>query len=167
MPKSREKYKRAEFVEERLASAASDEAEIFAEAQSTYTLIERSTTAAKQSLKKSFKTQRTGDVVFDLGELSRCEFFPTRADGRIVAKAAEEELDFNEGEAHFAGKANEQDAIEGVRGIATLAAGAVRWSEQAEFLVVADGGSVQARATSEFSDFHLCVPSSTLQKRTA
>jgi hypothetical protein len=140
--------------EERSTGTASDKAEIFAQAQGSYTLIERSTTAAEQALEKSFEAQRTGDVFFDLGELSRCEFLPTRADARIVAEAAEEELDFDEGEAHFARKANEQDAIEGVRGIATLAAGTVRWNEQAEFLVVANGGSVQARAASEFPDFH-------------
>ena len=91
---------------------------------------------------------------FDFGQFSSGELFPARADGGIVAEAAEEQLDFTEREAHLAREANELDAVESVRRIAALAAGAVGRSEEAEFLVVADGGSVESGAASEFSNFH-------------
>ena len=107
-------------------------------------------------LEKGFETEGAGDAGFDLGEFSGGELFPARADGSVVAEAVEEELDFREGEAHFSGEADEQDAVERVRRIAALAAGAMRGSEEAEFFVVADGGGAEACATGEFTDFHGC-----------
>jgi hypothetical protein len=119
-------------------------------------LLERGTAAAEKALKKSFEAEPTGDAGFDFGEFFRGEFFPARADGGILAEAAKEELDFGKGETHFSCEANEQNTVEGVGGIATLAAGAVRRSEEAEFFVVANGGGVEACALSEFADFHFC-----------
>jgi len=107
-------------------------------------------------LEKSFEAKPAREAGFDFGELSGGEFFPARADGSVVAEAVEEELDFGEGETHFAREANEHDAVEGFAGIAALVAGAMRRSEQTEFFVVADGGGVEACAMGEFTDFHGC-----------
>jgi hypothetical protein len=75
----------------------------------------------------------------------------------VVAKAVEEELDFGEGEIHFTGEADEENAAEGVAGVAVLTVDAVGWGEEADLFVVAYGGGVDARAGGEFSDFHGCV----------
>jgi len=134
--------------------AASNEAEVFAETEGGDALLERSAMAMLEILEKSFETKPAGDAGFDFRELFGGEFFPARTDGGVVTEAAKEELDFREGEAHFAGKANEQDAVESVGGIAALAAEAMRGSEEAEFFVVADGGGVDAGAVGKFTDFH-------------
>lgn len=139
-----------------LVGTVSDKAEIFAEAEGGDALLERSAMAILKLLEKGFETEGTGDAGFDFGELSGGELFPARADGSVVTEAAEEELDFREGETHFSGEADEQDAVERVEGIAALAASTVRRSEEAEFLVVANGGSAEACATGEFTDFHGC-----------
>src|SRR2546427_12766479 len=82
------------------------------------------------------------------------EFFPAGADGGIAAQAMEKQFDLAEGEAYVAGEANEKRGVEGVTGIAALAAGAVRRGEQADFFVVAEGGRVETGADSKFPDFH-------------
>jgi|SRR5215467_761389 len=110
-------------------------------------------------LEKSLEAKRPGDAGFKFGELSGGEFLPARADGSVVAEAAEEEPDFGEGETHFASETNEQDAVESVVRIAALAARAVRRSEEAEFFVVANGGGVEAGPMGEFTDFHGMFPS--------
>ena len=133
---------------------AGDEAKVFAKAQGSDALLEGSAVAMLKVLEKSLETEPAGDAGVDFGEFSGGEFFPARADRCVVAKTVEEELDFREGEAHFAGEADEEDAVEGARGIASLATGAMRRSEQAELFVVADGGSVKAGAKGEFTDFH-------------
>ena len=86
------------------------------------------------------------------------EFFPAGADGGIAAQAMEKQFDLAEGEAYVAGEANEKRAVEGVTGIAALAAGAVRRGEQAHFFVVAEGGGVKTGAGGEFPDFHFSLP---------
>jgi hypothetical protein len=111
--------------------------------------------AAKEALEERFKLERPGNILVHFGNLSGSEFFPARADGSVVAEAAEEKLDFGEGEAHVAGEADEEDAIEGVCGVAALAAGAVGRGEKAAFFVVADGGGVKAGAAGEITDFHV------------
>ena len=110
--------------------------------------------AAAETLQKHLEFEGASDVLFDFDELPGSEFFPTRADGRIVAEAAEEELDFREGEAHFAGEADEKDAMEGVGGVTPLAAEALGWSEETHFLVIADGRGVEVAAAGELADFH-------------
>jgi len=112
-----------------LSGAASDETKIFAEAKGGDTLLERSAAAAKKALEKGFETEGAGDAGFDFGEFPSGKLLPARTDGSVVAEAAEEELDFVEGEAHLAGEANEQDTVESVGGITTLATSAVRRSE--------------------------------------
>lgn len=138
----------------RFVRTAGDEAEVLAEAEGGDALLEGSAAAAEKALEKSFEAKPTGNAGFDLGELLGGKFFPARADGCVVAKAAEEEFDFRQGETHFSGEANEQDAVESVWGITALAAGAVRRSEEAESFVVADGGGVKACAVGEVADSH-------------
>jgi hypothetical protein len=91
-------------------------------------------------------------------ELAGGELFPAGADGGVIAEAAEEKLDFAEGEAHVGGEADEEDAMEGVAGVAALAAEALGRREEAEFFVIADGGGVEVSARGEFTDFHNGVP---------
>jgi hypothetical protein len=108
----------------------------------------------EEALEKGFELERAGDILLDFDEFSGGEFFPARADGRIVPEAAEEQLDFVEGEAHFGGEADEKDAGEGVARIAALAAEALWRGKQAAFFVVANGGGVEAGAAGELADFH-------------
>src|SRR5437773_7086403 len=96
-------------------------------------------------LEKGFEAERADDVVFDLDEFFGSEFFPARADWSVVAEAAEKELDFGEGETHFAGEANKQDAVEGVRGIAALTASTVWRGGQGGVLGGAGGGGIGGR----------------------
>lgn len=133
---------------------AGKEAEVFAEAECTDALLERRAVAAAETLQKRLELEGAGDVLFDFDELPGSEFFPARADGSIVAEAAEEKLDFREGEAHFAGEADEKDAMEGFGGVTPLAAEALGWNEETHFLVIADGGSVEVGAAGELADFH-------------
>jgi len=110
--------------------------------------------AVAQALQERFEFERAGDVLFDLGELPGGELFPAGADGRIVAEAAQEKLDFGEGKAHVAGEADKKNAMEGVGRIAALAAKAMgRWEEAALF-VVADGGGVEVGGAGKLADFH-------------
>ena len=85
-------------------------------------MLEGSAVAMLKVLEKSFQTKRAGDAGLDFGELSGGELFPAGADGGVVTEAVEEELDFREGEAHFSGETDEEDAVESVGGIAALAA---------------------------------------------
>lgn len=110
--------------------------------------------AAAEALQEPFEFEGAGDVLFDFGELPGGEFFPARADGSIVAEAAEEELDFGEGKSHFAGEADEEDTMNGVGGITTLAAETLGRGEEAHFLVIADGGGVKVGAAGKLADFH-------------
>jgi hypothetical protein len=96
--------------------------------------------------------------LLNFAELACGEFFPARADGRVVPEAAEEELDLAECEAHVAGKADEQDAMKSVAGIAPLAADTLGGGQQADFFVVADGGSVEVGTGGELTDFHDGAP---------
>jgi hypothetical protein len=139
--------------------AAGDGAEIFAEAEGGDALLERSAVAMEKTLEKGFQAKRASDAVFDVHELSGCEFLPARSYGSLIVQAAKEKLDFGERETHLASEANEENAVEGVRGIAALATAAVRRSEQTEFFVVADGGGIQACASSEFTNLHGSPPS--------
>jgi hypothetical protein len=122
-------------------------------------LLERSAAAVEQILEKRFQTERAGDAVFNFGDLFRGEFFPARADRSILPKAAEEELDFGERKTHLGGKANQQDAVESVRGVTTLAADTVGRGKQTEPFIVADRRSAETGAVSKLADFHGTSPS--------
>jgi len=89
--------------------------------------------------------------------LRSASFFQRGADGGVVAKAAEEEFDFGEGEAHVAGESDEEYAVESVAWVAALAAGTMGRGEEAAFFVEADGGGVEVGAVGEITDFHVEV----------
>ena len=108
----------------------------------------------EEILEKGFQAESAGDAVSNLGELLGGEFSPARADRSIIPEAAEEKLDFCERETHLAGKANQQDAVESVRGVTTLAADTVGRGEQTEPFIVADGRSSETGAVSKLADFH-------------
>jgi hypothetical protein len=134
------------------------EAEFGAEAEAIDAELQRGAVAAEEAVEEGFEFEGAGDGLIDFGELAGGEFFPARADGSVVAEAAEEEFDFGEGKAHVGGEADEEDAMEGVAGIAALTADPLGRGEEAEFFVVADGGGVEAGAGGEFTDFHDGVP---------
>ena len=108
----------------------------------------------EEILEKGFQAESAGDAVSNLGELLGGEFSPAPADRSIIPEAAEEKLDFCERETHLAGKANQQDAVESVRGVTTLAADTVGRGEQAKPFIVADGRSSETGAVSKLADFH-------------
>ncbi len=114
--------------------------------------------APQQVLEKVFEAEGTLDIVFDFDEFAMGKFFPAGANGSFCAKALEEELDFVEREIHFSGEADEEQAIKGLHRVATLAVQAGGRIEQADFFVIADGGSVKAGIAREFSDFHSVPP---------
>jgi hypothetical protein len=129
-------------------------AESRAEAEALDTDLKGNAAAAKEVLQERFQTEGAQEGFFNFEDFAMGEFFPTGSDGRIVAEAAEEKLDFGEGEAHFAGEANEKDAIEGFGGVTPLAAEALGWSEETHFFIIADGGGVEIGAAGELADFH-------------
>lgn len=110
--------------------------------------------ATDEALEKGFELEGAGDVLIDFCEFPGGQFLPTGTYRDVVAEAAEEELDFGEGEAHVAGEADEEDTRKGVGGVTALAAAAIRRGEEATFFVIADGGSVEVGAGREFTDFH-------------
>jgi hypothetical protein len=141
-----------------LLGTASEEGKSRAEAEAIDAELERGAAAAKESLEKGFEFEGAGNVLFDFGELADGEFFPAGADWGVVAEAGEEKLDFGEGEAHVGGEADEEDAMEGVAGVAALAAGPLGRGKEAQFFVVADGGGVEVGAGGELADFHDGLP---------
>ena len=143
---------------QRLFGAASEEGKSWAEAEAFDAEPEGGAAAAKEGLEEGFEFEGAVDGLIDFEELTVGEFFPARANWCVVAEAAEEELDFGEGEAHVGGEADEEDAMEGVAGIAALASDALGRGEEAAFFVVADGGGVEVGAAGEFTDFHDGVP---------
>jgi hypothetical protein len=129
-----------------------------AEAEAVDAELEGGTVAAKEALNEEFEFEGAGDVLIDFDEFPGGKFFPAGADGGVITEPVEEELDFGEGEAHVGGEADEEDAMEGVAGIAALAAEPLGRGEEAAFLIVADGGGVEVGASGEFTDFHDGVP---------
>jgi hypothetical protein len=110
--------------------------------------------AAEKTLEKRLEFQGADDVLIDFGELPGGELFPARTDWSVFAEAAEEEFDFGEGKAHIAGEADEENAVEGVAGVAALAADTLGRDEKAALFVVADSGGIKAGATGELANFH-------------
>jgi hypothetical protein len=117
-------------------------------------LLERDAIAAEQGLEKGLEFAGTRDGLIDFAYFFGGELSPAGADGSIVAEAAEEELDFGEGEAHVAGEADKEDAMQGFGRIAALAAETLRRGEETALFVVTDGGGVEVGAAGELTDFH-------------
>ena len=138
----------------RLFGATGEGAESRAKAEALDTDLKGNAAAAEEALQERFQTEGALEGFFNFEDFAMGEFFPTRSDGRIIAEAAEEELDFRESEAHFAGEADEKDAMKGFGGVTPLAAKALGWSEETHFFVIADGGGVEACAAGELADFH-------------
>lgn len=113
--------------------------------------------AVAKTLQERFEFERASNVLFDFDEFARRELFPAGADGSVVAEAAEEQLDFGEGEAHVAGKADQKDAMEGLGRVTALPTKALGRRQEAAFLVVADRGGIEVGAASELADFHVCL----------
>jgi hypothetical protein len=132
--------------------------EVCAEAEGADALLERDTATAEEALEEGFEFEGAGYGLIDFGEFAGGEFFPARADRGVVAEAAKEDLDFGERETHVGGEADEEDAMEGVAGIAALATDPLGRCEEAHFFVVANGGGVEVGAAGKFTDFHDGVP---------
>jgi len=130
-------------------------AEVGAEAEALNADWKGSAAAMEEMFEERFEAKRALDVVLHLRDLAMSEFPPARADGSVFPQAGEEELDFTETEAHAPGEANEEGTMEGIAGIAALAADAVGGGEKPELFIVTEGRSVKAGAAGEFSDFHL------------
>jgi len=70
------------------------------------------------------------------------QFFPARTNGSVVLQSIEKNFDLAQRESHLAGKADEDHAVECVRGVPPLAACSVGRREQSTSFVVTDRGSV-------------------------
>src|SRR5579862_175880 len=113
--------------------------------------------AALQAFEQVEQAASESKALLEFGDFAGGEFSPARGDRGASAEAVEEELDFGKGEIHFAGEADQQDAIKRFAGIAALAANAFGGRKQAEFFVIADGGRREAGLGGELSDLHFTV----------
>ncbi len=86
---------------------ASEGTESRAEAEALDTDLKGNAAAAEKVAQERFQTEGALEAFFNFEDFAMGEFFPTGSDGRIVAEAVEEELDFGEGEAHVAGETDE------------------------------------------------------------
>jgi len=116
--------------------------------------VERRAVAIREAAHEFFEAASVNDEFAEVENFAGGKFFPTRANGSGFANAAEEDADVVEREAHFTGKANEENTIEGFGGVAALSAGTRRRGKKTDFFVVADSGSVEAGLLSESADFH-------------
>jgi hypothetical protein len=146
------------MAKKRLLTAGRESTQVFAEAETRDAELERDAMAAQQALEQGFELEGAGDVSIDLDEFPGSEFFPAGPDGGVISEAAEEELDLAECETHFSGEVDEEDTIEGLPGIAALAAHTLGRGEQPAFFVVTDGGGVEVGARGKFADFHDGAP---------
>jgi len=89
-----------------------------------------------------FQAARAADALVDFEDLSMRQFFPVRTNGSVVLQSIEKNFDLAQRESHLAGKADEDHAVECVRGVPALAACAVGRREQSTSFVVTDRGSV-------------------------
>jgi len=109
-------------------------------------------------LEEVLEAERALYVAFDFGDFAMSEILPAWTDRRVGTKALKEEPDFIQTEVHFAGKPDKQEAVESFSRIAALPVDASGGTEQPHFLVIADGGGVEAGAGGEFADFHSGLP---------
>src|SRR5260370_39379757 len=114
--------------------------------------------AAEEVLEEGFEFEGAGNGLIDFDELAGGEFFPARAYRSVIAEAVEEEFNLGKGEAHVSGEADEEDAREGVAGVAALATEALGRSEEAAFFVVTDGGGLEAGPAGELAHFYFFSP---------
>jgi len=93
-------------------------------------------------LEERFQTPRALDAPLDFLNLSVGEFFPARPNWGVIPQPIEKHFDLAQRESHLAGKADEEHAVECVRGVPPLAAGTVGRGEQSASFVVTDCGGV-------------------------
>jgi len=91
----------------KLFRATGEGAQSRAEAEALDTDLKGNAAAAEEVVQERFQTEGALEAFFNFEDFAMGEFFPTGSDGRIVAEAVEEELDFGEGEAHVAGETDE------------------------------------------------------------
>lgn len=113
--------------------------------------------AGLEALKKMKQAPGEKKALLEFGDLARGEFAPAGGNGSALAEAIEKQLDLGKGEIHFSGKADEQNAIESLGGVAPLARDACGGWKQADFFVIADSGGGDAGLRSELADFHWVV----------
>jgi len=89
-----------------------------------------------------FEAPRALDASLDFLNLSVREFFPAGPNWGVVPQPVEKNFDLAQCESHLARKADEEHAVECVRGVPPLAAGTVGRGEQSASFVVTDRGSV-------------------------
>src|SRR5215471_13350949 len=111
----------------------------------------------REAAHQFFETAGAGDESAQVCDFASGEFLPARADGRGFTNATKEDADFLKRETHFARKTNEENAIQGFRGIAALTACTGWHGKKADFLVITNGGSVEAGLPCESTDFHRVV----------
>src|SRR5215475_11827631 len=132
----------------------SDGTAIGAEFEAPDAFVERRALAVGEAAHEFFEAAGAGDEFAEIEDFAGGEFFPARADGSGFANATQEDTDVVERKSHFAGEANQEDAVEGFGGVTALAVCARRCGEQADFFVIADGGGVEAGLLGERADFH-------------
>jgi hypothetical protein len=89
-----------------------------------------------------FQAARAADALIDFLDLSVREFVPARPDWGVVPQPVEKHFDLVQRESHLARKADEEHAVECVRGVSTLAACTVGRGKQSASFVVTDRGSI-------------------------
>jgi len=105
-----------------------------------------------------FQVPSAPNTILDFLNFSAREFFPARPNWRVVPQAVEKNFDLAQRESHLARKADEEHAVEGIRGVPALAARTVGRGKQCASFVVTDRGSVQSRTAGEFAYLHF-IPS--------
>jgi hypothetical protein len=98
--------------------------------------------ATQKVFEERFQTAGAADALVDFLDLSVREFFPARPDWRVIPQPVEKNSDLAQRESHLSGKADEEHAVERVRGVPALAACTVGRGEQSTSFVVTDRGSV-------------------------
>jgi hypothetical protein len=78
--------------------------------------------AMQEVFEQRFQTARAANVLVDFLDLLVRELFPPRPDWGVIPQPVEKNFDLAQRESHIAGKADEEHAVECVRGIPALAA---------------------------------------------
>jgi hypothetical protein len=89
-----------------------------------------------------FQVPRAQDAPLDFPNFPVREFFPARPDWGIILQPIEKNFDLAQRKSHLARKADEEHAVECVRGVPALAARTVGHGEQSTPFVVTNRGSV-------------------------
>lgn len=105
--------------------AAVDETHVRADPKPLNADPQRNTVAMQKVFEERFQAARAADALVDFLDLAVREFFPARPNRGVVPQTVEKHFDLAQRESHLAGKADEDHAVERVRGVPALAACAV------------------------------------------